>query len=205
MTQKSLNNTKSLGVIVDKHLTWKEHIHYLNIKLTRALGIISKLRYNVPRHLLVTIYSAFFKPHIDYCVNIWSCTCNTNLQPINVSMKKAIRLITFNKYNAHAEPLDKSLNILNLRNTMDLNLGKFMWDVNNKGLPKCLSQILNFDEGSKSSRNITHSKKYIPLCRTKYKISFSTTSGTILWNNIPENIKELKSKNNLQNHSENTY
>ena len=36
--------------------------------------------------------------HIDYCVNIWSCTGNTNLQPINVSMKKAIRLITFNKY-----------------------------------------------------------------------------------------------------------
>ena len=75
---------------------------------------------------------------------------------------------------------------------MDLNLGKFMWDVNNEGLPQCLSQILNFDKGSKSSR--THSKKYIPLCRTKYKISFLTTSGTILWNNIPENIKELKSK-----------
>ena len=31
---------------------------------------------------------------------------------------------------------------------MDLNLGKFMWDVNNKGLPQCLSQISNFDKGS---------------------------------------------------------
>ena len=67
-----------------------------------------------------------------------------------------------------------------------------MWDVNNTGLPKCLMQILNFNK--KSSRKITHSKKYIPLCRTKYKISFITTSGTILWNNIPDNIKELKSK-----------
>ena len=51
---------------MDKNLTWKEHIHYLNIKLNRALGIISKLRYNVPQNLLLTIYSAFFKPHIEY-------------------------------------------------------------------------------------------------------------------------------------------
>ena len=139
-------NTKYLGIIMDKHLTWKEHIHYLNIKLTRALGIISKLRYNVPQHLLITIYSAFFKPHIEYCVNIWSCTCNTNLQPINVSMKKAIRLITFSKFDAHTDPLYKSLNILNLSNTLDLYLGKFMWEVNNTGLPKCLMQILNFNK-----------------------------------------------------------
>ena len=46
---------------------------------------------------------------------------------------------------------------------MDLNLGKFMWDVNNKGLPKCLLQILNVNKESKSSRNITHIKTYIPL------------------------------------------
>ena len=29
---------------------------------------------------IVTIYSTFIKQHIDYCVNIWSCTCNTLLQ-----------------------------------------------------------------------------------------------------------------------------
>ena len=37
-------------------------------------------------------------------------------------------IITFNKCDAHPEP---------------------------EGLPQCLSQILNFDKGSKSSRNIT--------------------------------------------------
>ena len=91
-------------------------------------------------------------------------------------MKKAIRLITFNKYDAHTEPLYKSLNVLNLSNTMDLNLGKFMWDVHHKGLHQCLTKILNFEKVSKATRNITHSNKYIPVCRTKYKINFITTS-----------------------------
>ena len=60
-----------------------------------------------------------------------------------------------------------------------------MWDVHHKGLPQCLMKILNFDKESKSSRNITHTNKYIPVCRTKYKINFITTSGTLL---IPDNI-----------------
>ena len=185
---------------MDKNLTWKEHIHYLNIKLNRALGIISKLRYNVPQNLLVTIYSAFFKPHIEYCVNIWSCTCNSNLQPINISMKKAVRLITFSKFDAHAEPLFKSLNILNLSNTIDLNLGKFMWEVNTKTLPRSLLTVLEFDQVKKSNRNITRSFKYIPICRTKYKSSFITTSGTLLWMSLPKYIKEVKSKRLFTKH-----
>ena len=73
-------------------------------------------------------------------------------------MKKAIHLITFNKYGAHTEPLYMSLNVL--------NLGKYMWDVNHKGLTQCLMKILNFYNESKPSQNITHSNKYIPVCRT---------------------------------------
>ena len=108
-------------------------------------------------------------------------------------MKKAICLITFNNMML-IQNLSKSLNVLNLSNTMDLNLGKFMWDVHHKGLPQCLMKILNFDKESKSSRNITHSNKYSTVCRTKYKINFIPTSGTVLWKNMPDNIKDLKYK-----------
>ena len=73
-------------------------------------------------------------------------------------MKKAVRLITFSNFDAslYAE----SLNILNLSNTIDLNLGKFMWEVNTKALPKSLLKVLEFDQERKSNRNITHSFKY---------------------------------------------
>ena len=84
--------TKYLGVIIDKHLIWKKHINYLNIKLSN--GILTKLRYNLPRRLIKTVYCALFKPDINYCINIWICTAKTNLEPISISMKKAIRIIT---------------------------------------------------------------------------------------------------------------
>ena len=55
--------TKYLGVIIDKYPTWKDHIHYLNIKLSKANGILTKLQYKLPRRLMKTVYYALFKPH----------------------------------------------------------------------------------------------------------------------------------------------
>ena len=87
-------STKYLGVILDKHLTWKDHIHQLNVKLSKSLGILSKLRHNLLRHVIKTVYYAFFQPYVDHCNIIWTCTSLTNLEPINISMKKAVRIMT---------------------------------------------------------------------------------------------------------------
>ena len=35
--------TKYLGVLTDKHLTWKQHIRYVNLKVSRAVGLLAKL------------------------------------------------------------------------------------------------------------------------------------------------------------------
>ena len=40
---------KYLGMYIDKNLTWNYHINELSKKLSRANGILSKLRYNAPR------------------------------------------------------------------------------------------------------------------------------------------------------------
>ena len=61
-------HSKYLGVIMDKRLTLIEHINTMKIKLSKVLGILTKVRYNMPSTLLRTVRHAFFKPHIDlYC------------------------------------------------------------------------------------------------------------------------------------------
>ena len=103
-------STKYLGVIFDKHLTWKDHILQLNMKLSKSLGILSKLRHNLPRYVIKTVYYAFFQPYVDYCNTIWTCTSLTNLEPINISMKKAVRLLTHSAPDIHSKPPFKPLN-----------------------------------------------------------------------------------------------
>ena len=135
---------------------------------------------------------ASFQPHIEYCINIWTCTTRTTLEPINISMKKAIRKMIFSKMDSHIKPLFKKLNILDFQNTLDLNLGKFMWDVTRNNYP--LSDTLNFVRLTSSNRKIIPTEKYIPICRTKYKENFITTTGTLLWKCIPTTLKEIKNK-----------
>ena len=41
------DHVKYLGVIIDQHLSWKHHINYIALKISRSIGIISRLRHFV--------------------------------------------------------------------------------------------------------------------------------------------------------------
>ena len=105
-------------------------------------------------------------------------------------MKKAVGTITFSNFDAHAQPLFKDLNLLNLQQTIDLNLGKLMWDIKANNFPKHIINFFNKNEKTKYLRKITITNKHVPLCRTKYKLYFVSTTGAILWRDIPSHIKE---------------
>ena len=187
-------STKYLGVIIDKHLTWQSHVTYLNTKLNKAIGILSKLRYFVPLNILRTLYCSFFKSHIDYCTSIWTCTTKTTLEPINISMKKATRVMTFSKPDSHAAPLFKKLKLLDLSNHTDYHLGILSWDICYNTLPSCLLTALNFNKTSRFNRKIKPSTKFAPLCRTLYKSNFITSTAPLVWKNIPSDIKSINSR-----------
>ena len=195
ITQKS--DCKYLGVFFDQHLTWIKHINYVNLKLSKGLGIISKLRHYLSLNLLKMIYFAFFQSHIDYALEIWSSGHSTSLDKIRISNKKAVRLMTFTDNMTHADPIFKDLNILNFDNNVKLTISKLFWKAKNNFVPKCINNILNNKNLTltNSSRPLRHkpSDKFVPLHRTQYKARFISTRGQVLWNELPLLIKETKS------------
>ena len=69
-----------------------------------------------------------------------------------------------------------------------------MWEIENNKLPSCLAESLKFKPKSKSSRIIKNTDKYVPIHRTKSKSQFITTTGFLLWREIPHELKATKSK-----------
>ena len=61
------NSVKYLGIHLDPHLHWKYHIHELSMKLSRATGMLSKIRHYVSYNTLISIYYVNF--FISY--DIW--------------------------------------------------------------------------------------------------------------------------------------
>ena len=58
--------TKYLGVLLDKHLLFKDHINALKQKLNRANGILASLRHHLPSDILKIVYYSLFDTHLRY-------------------------------------------------------------------------------------------------------------------------------------------
>jgi Reverse transcriptase (RNA-dependent DNA polymerase) len=101
-----------LGVFFDENLNFKYHIKLLVSKLSKALFILRTSKNYLTPRAMKAVYYALFHSNLIYCIQIWSCTPQSNLNPITVLQKKAIRLISNAKYNSHTEPIFKNLSIL---------------------------------------------------------------------------------------------
>ena len=49
-------SAKYLGVTIDNHLSFNQHITLLKNKIARSVGVISKLRFYLPESSLVILY-----------------------------------------------------------------------------------------------------------------------------------------------------
>ena len=59
-----LKNTNFLGIIIDECLTWSEHIAQVIKKISRASGIIVKIRHFLSRNTMKLVYYALVYPYL---------------------------------------------------------------------------------------------------------------------------------------------
>ena len=69
---------KYLGVFIDNNFAWKEHINYINEKISKTVGIIARLRHFVPLNTLQTIYKALLSSYLSYGIIAWGQVAKTH-------------------------------------------------------------------------------------------------------------------------------
>ena len=105
VTLESKNYIKYLGVLVDKNLTWKYHIDDITAKISKTIGLISKRRHSIPRHILLYIYQTLIHLHLNYGIAAWGRASKTFLNKILILQKKVLRMMYFTYIREHAIPL----------------------------------------------------------------------------------------------------
>src|SRR5436190_6656003 len=107
---------KYLGITIDCHLSWKEHIKNLKNKLHRSVRSFYFLRDICPRKVLVNVYHALIGTQISYGLTCWGGTYISSLYPIIILQKSFLRIITKSQRTSHSWPLFSQLKILPIRN-----------------------------------------------------------------------------------------
>ena len=65
-TVSQTTSQKHLGVILDSSLSSNEHSISLQSKTNKTIGLLCKLENTLLRQALITIYTVFVRPHLDY-------------------------------------------------------------------------------------------------------------------------------------------
>lgn len=130
--------TTFLGVTIDSGLTWRHHINTISTNISRGVGILSKLKHYLPKHILRSLYFTLIYPHLTYCITVWSGTAAYNIKKLFVLQKRAIRHISSADYNDHTSKLFASLKLLKLPDLVKVHLATFAYrSINGYNPPTC--------------------------------------------------------------------
>ena len=154
---------KYLGIVVDSNLSWKHHIEYICLKISRTLGILSKVRHFIPRHILEQLYQSLIRPYLNFGICVWGKANDTNFKKNIFFFKNEpyAHDIHFAKYaEATQFLLFLKSNILPIKFLFFEHLASVMYDVSNKLVPDNvlnlftkISDIHNYSTRAVTSRN----------------------------------------------------
>ena len=175
---------KFLGVIIDSHLTWKNHVNYISSKIAKGIGIIIKARKLLDRETLITLYYSFVYPYLQYCNHVWGNTYPTYLHKLHVLQKRIVRVIAGVKPREHSAPLFKHLKILTIFQINVYVIGKFMYKVHHR---KTLNVFISMFKVNSSvhgydTRQASH--YHLPLPTKGLSKTGLCYRGAIIWNKI---------------------
>jgi len=90
MNIQQVSSVKYLGVTFDANLTWKSHIDELCQKLSKTVGILSKLRCYVNIDILKMLYNFLIYPFFTYGVHVRGLTYPTYLNSLTTPLCRSV-------------------------------------------------------------------------------------------------------------------
>ena len=101
-----VNQTKFLGVIVQHNLKWHSHIHLIQSKISKTIGVMNKVKNLLSTSHLHLLYQSLVEPYLNYGCIIWANPeKNTILDVLFKLQKRAARVIVHANYRAHTRPI----------------------------------------------------------------------------------------------------
>ena len=191
-----VTNFHFLGLTISDNLEWKTHVQKIANKCSRTTGILNKLKHILPAGISLMLYNSLLLPQLNYCILAWGHNCKRLIK----LQKKALRIISISKYNAHTDPLFKIYRILKLPHILQLQELKFYHKYINKKLPAYL-QSIPLKQNKSFHEHLTRSHLKLHITRTNHRFAERCIRNSIplLVDTMPMEIINKISTHSLQN------
>ncbi len=87
------SNIKILGVTIDEHLTFNEHINIICSNAARQLNAIKRLQCNLDKELRLASYRLYILSNFNYCTLVWHFCGIQNSRNMEKIQERALRFV----------------------------------------------------------------------------------------------------------------
>ena len=92
-TIKSESSVKLLGVLLDKQLSFNNHISQIGKKGARQINALARLSSRLPLESKITIYVVFVKSNFNYCHVVYHTCSKDGCKKLEKLTKRALRIV----------------------------------------------------------------------------------------------------------------
>ena len=161
--------------MINEQLTWNSHITHLSSKINPVVGLLHRLKYQLPTKILKMIYNSLILSRLHYANIVWGGR-PTSLIKLN---KKALRAIGKVGYNTHTNPIEKRLNLLSVPDIHKLKLFCFYRKIVYRELPKYILKMFE-NMNLETEPNYPKSVKYRNTIRFELPYFLHTAPNEII-------------------------
>ena len=174
-----------LGLTINENLNWKSHVDKIANKISKSMGILNKLKYFLPLNVKILIYSSLISSYLNFGILAWGYQCDRLVK----LQKRIVRIVSTSKYNAHTEPIFKTLKLLKVKDILRLQELKFYYKYENNKLPYYLANLpLNTNTSIHSHATRTQNKIHLLKPNHEYAKNCIWYYISTVANSTPNNI-----------------
>lgn len=174
-------STKYLGITIDQHLKWDEHVLKLSNNIRKLIRKFYILREFLGKKLLSSVYKALVESLIRYGLVIWGGLTNTCMKQLNVVQNYILKIIN-RKEKRYPTSLLYSEEILDVRSLYILCTCSLVHKKTN---------LKNYVNHSYATRNRSNKHLVIPNSKTSINQRFLNYLAPKTYNMLPLSIRSI--------------
>ena len=138
---KRVQHTKSLGLIIDDNLQWKNHINAICKKISSGIGALKRVRRFICKDTAEKVYSSLIDPYFNYCSPVWDGLGSQLSSKLQKLQNRTARVIAERSYETPSSNLLQELNWHKLNINRKKHKAILMYKTLNGNMPHYLQEI----------------------------------------------------------------